>query len=333
MKSRRKFIKKIGLVAGALSISPEIISASNSFKQNPLAFQKPLILSTWNHGFAANDKAIEVLKAGGSLLDAMEQGVNVPENDPEVSSVGYGGLPDRDGHVTLDACIMDSNGNCGAVSYLENIKNPISVARKVMEETPHLMLSGKGAYDFAIAQGFKHENLLTESANLAWEKWKKTENYSPKINIENHDTIGMIGIDANGNLAGACTTSGLAWKMNGRVGDSPIIGAGLFVDNEIGAATATGKGEAVIKIAGSAIVVEMMRHGKTPEEACREAVNRIIQKQSDFKSFQVGFLAINKKGEYGAFSIQDGFTYALHTKNLQEMKKAKHFLESKVRTY
>lgn len=333
MKSRRRFIKNIGLGIGAAAISPTLIQAKPLENQIPNKKYRPIILSTWNHGFEANSVAWETLENSGSLLDAVEKGVNVPENDPENTSVGFGGFPDRDGNVTLDACIMDGNGNCGAVSYLKNIKNPISVARKVMENTPHVMLSGKGAYDFALAQGFKHEDLLTEKSKARWIEWKKTENYSPEINIENHDTIGMIALDNNGNLAGACTTSGLAWKMNGRVGDSPIIGAGLFVDNEFGAATATGKGEAVIKIAGAAIIVELMRSGKSPQEACQEAVYRIAKKQKDFKTFQVGFLAINKSGEYGAFSIQDGFSYAIHTKVFKEMKKAEHMLDSKVRTY
>ncbi|MDQ3535732.1 MAG: N(4)-(beta-N-acetylglucosaminyl)-L-asparaginase, partial [Bacteroidota bacterium] len=222
------------------------------------------------------------------------------------------GHPDRDGRVTLDACIMDENGNCGAVAFLEHIKHPISVARLVMERTPHVMLVGEGALIFAIEQGFEKENLLTVESENDWKKWLETSEYKPLINIENHDTIGMLAIDEQRNISGACTTSGMAYKLNGRVGDSPIIGAGLFVDNEIGGACATGVGEAVIKTVGSHLVVELMRHGKTPAQACKLAVERLIKKQKNYKELQVGYLAINKNGEYGAYSIQSGFDFAVH---------------------
>lgn len=251
-----------------------------------------------------------ILDRGGRALDVVEAGVRIPEADPNDTSVGYGGLPDRDGRVTLDACIMDEKGNAGSVTFLENIMHPISVARAVMEKTPHVMLSGEGAFTFALAQGFRKENLLTKSSEAAWREWIKTAQYKPVINIERHDTIGMLAIDANGNLSGACSTSGLAYKMHGRVGDSPIIGAGLFVDNEVGGACATGLGELVMRTCGSFLVVELMRQGRTPQQACEEAAMRIIKKQ-DYKDVQVGFLALNKQGEYGAFSIQPGFTYTL----------------------
>ena len=162
---------------------------------------------------------------------------------------------------------MDKNSNCGAVSFLQNIKHPISVAKLVMEKTPHVMLSGKGAFDFAIKNGFETENLLTEESRKDWIKWKEKSDYKPIINIENHDTISMLLRDKHGDLFGACTTSGAAWKMHGRVGDSPIIGAGLFLDNDVGAAAATGLGEAIIKTSGSAMVVELMRQGYSPKEA------------------------------------------------------------------
>lgn len=326
---RRSFFNRLALGSIGLAISPSLLANKSSGAQGT----KPLFISTWNHGFAANDAALQTLKDGGSILDAVEKGVNVPENDPEVSSVGYGGLPDREGKVTLDACIMDKFGNCGAVAYLQHIKNPISVARAVMQRTPHVMLVGEGALNFALQEGFRKENLLTDKANKRWEEWLKKSEYRPMINIENHDTIGMLGIDENGDLAGACTTSGLAWKMDGRVGDSPLIGAGLYVDNEVGAATATGKGEAVIKVAGAAMVVELMRQGKSPTQACAELVNRIAANQKDAKEFQVGFLAINKAGEHGAYALHQGFNYALHSLEKQEMKDAAFLYQTKVRTY
>lgn len=320
MKSRRKFIQ-LGALSGAAliarkSIAKDLLTKSDFPTQ---IVDYPIIVSTWEHGLAANEAAWKVLKSQGSALDAVETGVRATESDPEVSSVGLGGLPDREGIVTLDACIMDHENNCGAVAALEKIENPISVARKVMEKTPHVMLVGKGAQAFAFEQGFPAKNLLTPKSKLAWENWKKDARFQPKINSENHDTISMLAIDASGNLAGACTTSGMAYKLHGRVGDSPIIGAGLFVDNEIGAACATGVGEAIVRIAGSAIVVELMRNGKSPQQACEEAVNRIVKKHKSIENLQVGFLAINKQGEVGAFSIYSGFNFALKTKNKTEL--------------
>jgi N4-(beta-N-acetylglucosaminyl)-L-asparaginase len=201
------------------------------------------------------------------------------------------------------------------VACLEHIVHPISVARGVMEKTPHVMLVGEGALEFALSIGLKRQNLLTSESESEWKEWLKKSDYKPKANIENHDTIGMIAIDTDGNLSGACTTSGLAYKMHGRVGDSPIIGAGLFVDNEVGAATATGHGEEVIRMSGSHTVVELMRQGHSPEKACQLAVERIqhsLKKRGkQVKDFQIGFLALNKNGEHGAFCLQKGFNYAL----------------------
>lgn len=328
---RRSFFQRLGLASlGAIAAPTMMASQLKTTKGKGV---KPLFISTWKHGFAANDAALKTLQGGGSVLDAVERGVNVPESDPNVTSVGYGGLPDREGKVTLDACIMDANGNCGSVAYLQHIKNPISVARKVMQNTPHVMLVGEGALNFALEEGFKKEDLLTEKANKRWEKWREKSNYMPMINIENHDTIGMLGIDAEGNLSGACTTSGLAWKMDGRVGDSPLIGAGLFIDNEIGAATATGKGEAVIKIAGAALVVELMRQGYDPMRACTEAVNRIAKKNKNSRDFQVGFLALNKAGEHGAYALHQGFNFAYHSEAVQTMKDASFLYATNEDTY
>ncbi len=293
-------------------------------------FSGPRIISTWNHGFEANKVAWKNLSSGNGGLTAVEFGVRVSEDDPNETSVGLGGLPDRTGIVTLDACIMDKNNDCGSVSFLQNIKNPISVARLVMEKTPHIMLSGKGAYDFAIEQGFKSQNLLTKKSKDAWEKWKKSSDYKPVINIENHDTISMLLIDENQDLFGACTTSGAAWKLHGRVGDSPIIGAGLFLDNDIGAAAATGLGEAVIRTSGSAMVVEVMRQGASPFEACKEIVNRISKihkNRPEWEYLQVGFIAVNKQGEHAGYSLKKGFNYALHDTKNQKMIDAKYEIE------
>ncbi|MDP4230488.1 MAG: N(4)-(beta-N-acetylglucosaminyl)-L-asparaginase [Bacteroidota bacterium] len=259
---------------------------------------------------AANAAAWKILASGGRALDAVEAGARVPEADPNIQSVGLGGYPDRDGIVSLDACIIDEKGNCGAVLALENIVHAVSVARRVMEHTPHVMLAGPGALQFALSEGFTKENLLTEASRKAWEKWKEDNHYKP---LDWHDTIGILAIDEAGNLSGACTTSGLGWKYHGRVGDSPIIGAGLFVDNEIGGACATGKGEAVVKIVGTHLIVELMRQGASPGEACKEAVSRIAKKQPDHKEFQVAFLALNKNGESGSYAIQQGFQFAKTT--------------------
>ena len=328
MVSRRKFIKNSTLLSTLFfsNINNLKFDQAGKFQNNSLLDKGPLVISTWEHGLAANEEAWKILSQQGRALDAVEMGVRVSESDPKVTSVGYGGLPDRDGNVTLDASIMDENGNCGSVAFLQHIKNPISVARKVMEKTPHVMLVGQGAFEFALSQGFTKENLLTEEAKKQWEVWKRTNNYAPlKIGKDNHDTIGMLAIDHAGNISGACTTSGLAWKYHGRVGDSPIIGAGLYVDNEIGAACSTGKGEAVIKIVGSMLVVELMRNGKSPQQACEEAIKRMVKKQKDYKDFQVGFLALNKNGETGAYSLQKDFKYALASKNENKLLSADYF--------
>lgn len=276
---------------------------------------RPIVISTWNHGLAANAAAWKILDSGGRALDAVEAGVRDSEADPQVASVGYGGLPDRQGNVTLDACIMDDQGNCGSVAFLQHIKHPISVARLVMEKTPHVMLVGDGALQFALSQGFKKEKLLTDQARLEWEKWKADhpDAVTSKPNWENnHDTIGLVALDKQGNLSGACTTSGLAWKRYGRVGDSPIIGAGLYVDNEVGAASATGVGEAVIRAVGTFLVVELMRQGHPPQEACRLATERVIAKNPNWQEIQVGFIAIDKQGRFGGYCIQPGFDYAVY---------------------
>lgn len=309
MSGRRRFLKN-SLLSGALLL-PDYLTARTKGGEIK---HRPLILSTWNHGMPANDKAWEVLtKGSGSIVDAVEEGVKITESDLSNLSVGLQGLPDREGIVTLDASIMKGDGACGSVSFVRQVKHPISLARKVMEKTPHVMLSGEGARQFALAEGMPmEEEELSPAAQKAYEEWKVKSKYKPVINIENHDTIGMIGLDKDGKMAGSCTTSGLAFKMHGRVGDSPIIGAGLYVDEEIGAATATGLGEAIIRICGSFLIVELMRQGRTPQEACEEAVKRLISKNKDISDIQAGFLAMNKEGEYGAYAVHPGFNYALH---------------------
>lgn len=312
MSGRRKFIKQSLLSAAAVGFANSLSGAEKIIQPEKKGNNKPIVLSTWNFGLKANEEAWKILSTNGLSIDAVEKGVMLVEADPEERSVGYGGRPDRDGRVTLDACIMDHSMNIGSVACLEHIKHPISVARAVMEKTPHVMLVAEGALQFALSQGFKKENLLTEQSELEWKEWLKKSEYKPIVNIENHDTIGMIALDSQGNLSGACTTSGMAFKMHGRVGDSPIIGAGLFVDNEIGAATATGHGEEVIRIAGCHLVVELMRQGLSPEKACKEAVERVYKKQQHrIKDIQVGFIALNKNGEYGSYCLQKGFNYAV----------------------
>lgn len=336
---RKKFLQLSSLATSSFAL-PSFSPAS----------VKPIVISTWPN-IKANAAAWEILNAGGKVLDAVEAGVKIPEADPNDTSVGYGGLPDRDGKVTLDACIMDELGNIGSVMALENIMHAISVARLVMERTPHVQLAGAGALQFALANGFEKTNLLTPGSEKAWKDWLKTSKYDPMDTMKamddtrhgmneqkmkwpaaylNHDTIGMIALDAKGNAGGACTTSGMAYKMHGRVGDSPIIGAGLYVDNEVGAATSTGVGEEVVRICGSHTVVELMRQGYGPEAACKKAVERMLTfmklRKKEPKDLQVGFIALNRKGEFGAYAIQKGFNYAVMSKNGEKIYDSKYFI-------
>ncbi len=303
MTDRRQFLKMS--VVGAVTPSLSLYGGGDV---------KPIVISTWDHGLPANDAAWAILSRKGRALDAVEAGARVPEADPTSMSVGFGGLPDATGRVTLDACIMDELGNCGSVAFLEHIMHPISVARRVMEQTPHVMLVGEGALEFALEQGFEKENLLTPEAEREWRRWQEEGGIiaPPNINVENHDTIGMLALDEAGNLSGACTTSGTSYKLHGRVGDSPIIGAGLFVDNDVGGACATGWGEAVMRTVGSHLVVELMRQGRTPAEACRLAVERIAKKFQNYDGIQVGFLALDKQGQYGAYAIHSEFEFAVY---------------------
>ena len=341
MYNRRRFIQTSALGMTAALAAGKKATAHNGF------LKSPVVVSTWDAGLEANKAAWTILSAKGRALDAVERGVMVTE-DSLNCCVGLGANPDRDGLVTLDACIMDESFNCGAVAFLERIKHPISVARRVMEKTPHVMLVGEGAQQFALAEGFSLEpQQLSESAQQAYREWLKKSNYrSPRINIENqrdhgpfapaklsngewnHDTIGMLALDASGNLSGSCTTSGAGFKMRGRVGDSPIIGAGLYVDNEVGACVATGQGEDVIRVAGASAVVEAMRSGKSPEVACRHLIERVVRiKKEKAKDIQVAFLAIDKLGQIGACAIHPGFSYALRTADQEKLVAAKSYFK------
>lgn len=316
MSSRRKFIKQ-SIFTSAFLLPAGVRSGVQSVLMNnekKSTGSVPVLVSTWNHGLSANEKAWQVLHQTGNILDAVEAGVKITEADLSSRSVGLNGFPDREGIVTLDASIMNKDGDCGSVCFVRQIKHPITLARKVMENTPHVMLAGEGAKQFAVSEGFTLETEeLHPDAARDFEAWKDSSEYRPVINIENHDTIGMVGVDADGNLSGSCTTSGLAYKMHGRVGDSPIIGAGLYVDNEVGAATATGLGESIIKICGSFLAVELMRQGRTPQEACEEVVRRLIKKNSAaINDIQAAFIAVNKEGEYGSYAVQPQFNYAIH---------------------
>ena len=315
---KRRTFFKFGLSSAALAIlkSKNIYAGLNQQDRfnNNLIKRNNIVISTWSHGIKANDEAWRILSEGGKSIDAVEAGVRVTEADITNRSVGIGGRPDRDGHVTLDACIMDENSRCGSVACLEGIKHPISVARAVMDKTPHVMLVGDGAKEFADQQGFEKYKTPIKEVKKDWKAWKKENKdllKKPNINHENHDTIGMLAMDEYGNMSGSCTTSGWAYKMHGRVGDSPIIGAGLFIDNEVGGACATGMGEAIIRIAGSHTVVELMRQGKTPQEACKLAVERIISKHTDMTGLQCGFLAMDMYGRVGSYSVYSGFNYAI----------------------
>lgn len=311
MSSRRNFLKNAFWGSSLLAFSDSFKEQFAHYVSPPGKGAYPLVAATWNNQ-KATTAAWELLGRGGRALDAVEAGARVPESDPKDTSVGYGGFPDRDGNVTLDACIMDEYGNAGSVCFLQEIMHAVSVARRVMEKTPHVLLAGKGAQDFAVAEGFVRENLLTDEARKAWEKWKETSLYKPVINIERHDTIGIVALDAQQRLAGACTTSGMAFKMHGRVGDSPILGAGMYNDPEYGAAASTGLGELVLKTLGSFLLVEEIRRGRHPQKAAEIVVKRIAQRYpQQAKENQVGFVAIDRKGRYGGFALQPGFNYTI----------------------
>ncbi len=306
MISRRSFNYLFG---GLVSFS-QLSKCDSITNDKKTVSNDNIVVSTWNN-HRANQIAFDIIKSAPSnLLDGIEKGINSVEEDSDDRSVGYGGRPDRDGDVTLDACIMDHHGNAGSVTFMKDYINAISIARKVMEDTPHVILSGRGAEMFAKNSGFPQSDLLTEESRKDYQKWLEKSIYKPEVNIERHDTIGMIACNNNGDLSGGCSTSGLAYKMKGRVGDSPIIGAGLYVDNEVGAATATGLGELVLKECCTFLVVELMRQGYSPVEACQEAVGRIIKKHNTDDT-QVGLIALDKSGTVGGYAIRKGFNYVV----------------------
>ncbi|MBM3412860.1 MAG: N(4)-(beta-N-acetylglucosaminyl)-L-asparaginase [Bacteroidetes bacterium] len=344
MFNRRSFVRKVGMLSAGLTVQG---AAAGLTQQKKPMKKGPIVLSTWDAGLEANVPAWVILEKGGLALDAVEQGVRHTENSINCC-VGLGANPDRDGHVTLDASIMDHQHNCGAVAFLERIKHPISVARRVMEKTPHVMLVGEGAQQFAIAEGFALEpEKLSKAAQAAYSNWLEKSQYkSPSINRENqldhgpfaptrlqngewnHDTIGMLAMDQHGNLSASCTTSGTGFKMRGRVGDSPIIGAGLFVDNQVGACVATGQGEDVIRVAGASTVVELIRQGRNPQQACEEVIQRIIQiKKERSKDIQVAFIALSSQGEVGSFAIHPGFSFAYKDAQRSELVKAESWFK------
>ncbi len=281
--------------------------------------RSPIVISTWSFGLPANAAAWPVLAAGGAALDAVQAGVTQCEFDPAEDSVGLGGLPDADGEVTLDASIMDHQGRCGAVAGMRRIANAVGVARRVMEATPHVLLVGDAATRFAVAQGFPETNLLTDASAKAYEHWKRTGELRPSRHDKSdpqqasHDTIGMLALDAAGRLAGACSTSGRAFKLPGRVGDSPIIGAGLYVDGDVGAATATGTGEEMMKVCGSFAIVNDMARGVDPRQAIENALRRVVKRRGGDAGTDVSFVALRADGEYAALSLrrQTKFKYAV----------------------
>lgn len=309
---------------------------------------KPVVISTWNHGLAANTEAYKNLMKGANSLDAIEKGLMVTENDPDVHSVGFGGLPDNEGRVTLDAALMDWKARIGSVIGVEHIKNPIKLARIILEDTEHTILSGDGAFTFAIRKGFEPELLLTEYSLQKYIEWKSqggegaqeihTDDYSlpasKKNYNESHDTIGMVAMDSFGNLTSGCTTSGLAWKLHGRVGDSPIIGAGLYTDAEAGAAACTGRGEECVRACGSFYIVELMRQGVSPQDACKKACEKVyklnlLSSKNRDHLYQVAFVAMNKEGETGAFSIREGFQYAVMQNNINTLFDSEFLIDEK----
>ena len=313
---RRDFFK-----SSLLGISiPSFLFSKTLVKRNK---NNPAIITTWNYP-RANEEAIKILSSNGNAMDAAEAGCRILEADEKNIYIGIGSLPDETGKVTLDSCVMDSNGNCGSVAFLQNIVHPVSVARKVMEDTKHVMLVGEGARKFAISKGFKQKNLLTKESRKAWREWLKDRRQMTPH--EAHDTISMLVQDGNGDIAGACTSGGWAYKLHGRVGDSPIIGAGLFVDNEVGAAAATGLGEEVIKTTGSFLVVELMRQGYSPKQACEEALKRGIKAHNGNPEFQIGYIALRKDGEVGSACLKWSFGYMVTQNGISKLHETKGLL-------
>jgi isoaspartyl peptidase/L-asparaginase-like protein (Ntn-hydrolase superfamily) len=302
MATRRDFLRVASAAAVAAAATPRTRRAHAQAKP-----ELPAVIATWDYGVALCAAAQQVFGKGGDLLDALEKGVNVVEDDPAVHSVGFNGLPNEDGVVQLDASIMDGRTHrAGAVAAIERIKNPISVARKVMEKTEHVLLVGAGANAFAKKLKFPEQELMSKEARADWEKTRDKRS-SFWRDGSRHDTVCAIAIDAKGNLASAVSTSGLAGKLSGRVGDSPLIGAGNYVDNDVGGACATGIGELAIRNAASFAIVERMRAGVDPTRACQEILERMVKKSPEVRTdpkAQLAFIAMNKAGEIGAAALR-----------------------------
>jgi N4-(beta-N-acetylglucosaminyl)-L-asparaginase len=286
----------------------------------------PVVLSTWSFGMPANEVAWGILSTGGTALDAIESGVTSCEEDASVDSVGWGGLPDASGEVTLDASIMDHEGRCGAVACLHRVRNAIKVARLVMEKTPHVMLVGEPATRFAFDNGFQQTSLLSPQAGRRFDDWRlqRVEDLEA-----GHDTLGMLAIDSAGHIAAGCSTSGTGFKLPGRVGDSPIIGAGLYVGPGIGAAVATGKGEEMMKVCGSFAVVDHMRRGMEPRDAIAEVLREIRRRRSGKADTDVSFIALRMDGAYAGLTLRakTNFTYAVITPAQKQLVNAAALME------
>lgn len=279
---------------------------------------KPVIVSTWPFGKPANEQALRVLQQGGSNLDAVEQGIWVVESDPNNHSVGLAGQPNAAGVVQLDACIMSGPGHRGgSVAALEGIRHPISAARRVMEKTPHVMLAGEGARLFALQEGLEAVEIDSRQKNEQWQrqqlKAKSNSRTGNAAKAANHDTIALLVLGPDGHLAGGCSTSGLAGKLPGRVGDSPILGSGLYVDDEVGAAGATGVGENVMRYCATFMIVELMRQGLPPQAACEQAIRRIARQDPKGLNLSINFVALDKQGRFGAAGTDKGFQFAAAT--------------------
>jgi len=308
--TRRKFLNHAAL--GALAASS--LTAGRSAEANGEKGELPLIVSTWPFGKAANEAALKILLQGGALLDAVEQGIWVTESAGD-ASVGLSGSPNAAGVVQLDACIMNgADHKAGSVAGLEGIRHPISAARRVMEKTRHVLLVGEGARMFALEEGLESVELHSRERYEQWQKQRAAQGAKPaEKKPANHDTIALLVLGADGNLAGGCSTSGLGGKLPGRVGDSPIIGSGLYVDNQVGAAGATGLGENVMRYCASFLIVEFMRQGMLPHEACSQVIRRITQSEPKGAKLSINFVALDKRGRYGAAGTDEGFQYSVTT--------------------
>ena len=325
---RRTFVGGLSSIAALGSFSsdahsydpPAVIAVGSQSRTNQAIF-----VATWKFGLSACEQSLETLRQTGSVLDAIEKGINLVETDVKVDSVGVGGAPNADGVLQLDACFMDgATHRAGSVAALENYPHPISVARRVMEKTKHVLLVGAGASEFAKRQGFQSRDLLTDEQKKKWQDWKSKQP-ADSAAPPNHDTIALIGMDAAGHIAGGCSTSGLAYKMAGRVGDSPILGSGLYVDSDVGAAGATGIGENVMRYCGSFLIVELMRAGMEPESACRTTIERIAKHEKKSPAeLHVNFIAMDKQGRWGAAGTDSGFEFAVVTNDIARLDRPFH---------